>query len=54
MNVIQEVESEINQFIFPLFVSPKNNGEHRMILNLKELNKHIAYQHFKIDSVKRA
>lgn len=54
MNVIQEVESEINEFISPIFVRPKKNGEYRMILNLKELNKHIEYQHFKMDSFESA
>lgn len=27
MNVIQEVESEINEFISPIFVRPKKKGE---------------------------
>lgn len=50
MKVIEEVQSEINEFISPIFISPKKNGEYRIIFNLKELNKHIEYQHFKMDT----
>ena len=54
LNVIEEVESEENEYISPIFVRPKKNGEYRMILNLKELNKHIEYQHFKMDTFESA
>jgi len=36
MNVIEEAHSEDGEYISPIFVRPKKNGEYRMILNLKE------------------
>ena len=42
-------------FISPVFLRLKKNGiDYRMILNLKELNKFVAYQHLKMDSLKCA
>ena len=36
-----------------IFLKLKKHGiDYRMILNLKELNKFVAYQHFKMDSLK--
>lgn len=54
MKIIEEVQSEINEFISPIFISPKKNDEYRIIFNLKELNKHIEYQHFKMDTSESA
>ena len=34
-----------------IFVREKKDGNHRMILNLKPLNKHVKYRHFKMDSL---
>ena len=56
MNVVKEVqptESDIG-FISPIFTRPKKNGTFRVILNLKELNKHIVYHHFKMDNFESA
>ena len=50
MKVIIEVEHESDEFISPIFVVPKKNGEYRMILNLKKLNENIVYHHFKMDT----
>ena len=50
--VVESAPSE-RDFISPVFLRLKKNGiDHRMILNLKELNKFVAYQHFKMDSLK--
>jgi hypothetical protein len=38
MKVIIEVKHHTNEYISPIFVIPKRNGEFRMILHLKELN----------------
>lgn len=54
MEVIEHVEFEDNQFISPIFVTPKKDGEYRMILNLKELNEYIEYHHFKMDTFETA
>ena len=50
MKVIEEVSFTPGQFISPIFTRPKKDGEYRMILNLKELNKYIKYYHFKLDT----
>ena len=50
MKVIIKVEHEYGEVISPIFTVPKKNGEYRMILNLKELNKSVEYQHFKMDT----
>ena len=50
MGVIEEVQSQENQFISPIFTKQKKDGEYRMILNLKELNKSVEYHHFKMDT----
>ncbi|MES9884348.1 MAG: reverse transcriptase domain-containing protein [Sedimenticola sp.] len=52
--VIIPVESELGQFLSPIFVRPKKNGEYRLILNLKKLNDFIPYQHFKMDTFESA
>lgn len=47
------VSSFRGRFYLSCFLRLKKNGiDYRMILNLKELNKFVAYQHFKMDSLK--
>ena len=48
--VIVKVNHEPDEFILSIFVRPKKNGEHRVILNLKNLNEFIPYHHFKMDT----
>lgn len=43
-----------SQFISPYFLIPKPNGDMRFILNLKQLNKYILAQHFKMEDKKTA
>ena len=50
MAVIEKVQYDKDQFLSPISTRPKKNGEHRMILNLKELNQYVEYHHFKMDS----
>ena len=54
MGVIKEVQHDKNEYISPIFMVPKKNGEYRMILNLKELNKNIPYHHFKMETFESA
>ena len=54
MEVISEVKHKERQFISPVFTRPKKDGEYRMSLNLKELNKYITYHHFKVDTFETA
>ena len=49
--VIIETRHEPGEFISSVFVRPKKDGSHRMILNLKNLNKHVQYNHFKMDTL---
>ena len=50
MEVIEEVEHHPDEYISPIFIIPKRDGEYRMILNLKDLNRHVEYHHFKMDT----
>ena len=49
--VIAKSLHEKDEFISPIFLRPKPDGSHRLILNLKSLNKHVLYRHFKMDSI---
>lgn len=42
------------QFLSPIFTVPKPNGTHRFILNLKQLNKYIMADHFKMEDYRTA
>ena len=52
--VIQEVVSCKGQYISNIFLRPKKDGSHRVILNLKKLNEDISYHHFKMDTFQAA
>ena len=53
-NVIEAVENCGGQFISNIFLRPKKDGSFRMILNLRELNNNVVYNHFKMDTLKNA
>ena len=38
-------------FLSSIFTQEKRYGSYRMILNLKQFNKHIEYEHFKMESL---
>ena len=42
---------EEGDFMSSIFTREKRDGSYRMILNLKQLNKHIEYEHFKMESL---
>ena len=50
--VITRSKTEDKEFVSPIFITPKSDGGHRLILNLKKLNEFIKYEHFKMDSIK--
>ena len=54
MKVIKEVNHDPGEYISPIFIVPKKNGEYRMILNLKKLNENIVYHHFKMGTFESA
>lgn len=37
-----------------IFIRPKPDGSHRLILNLSNLNEHLEYKHFKMETFKSA
>ena len=52
--VISETTHCRGKYISTIFVRPKKDGGHRLILNLKSLNKHFVYHHFKMDTLQSA
>lgn len=56
LGVLIEVQPDDYQFISPIFTVPKkdNKNEHRMILNLKQLNEYIEPHHFKMETFESA
>lgn len=52
MGVISECAYQVDQFLSPIFIVPKQNGENRFILNLKQLNKYVNVQHFKLEDLR--
>ena len=49
---ILEASSERREVISGIFLREKKNGSSRLILNLKCLNNHIPYVHFKMETLK--
>ena len=47
--MLKEVEHQPDEFLSPICLVPKKDGEYRMILNLKTLIESITY-HFKMDT----
>ena len=50
--VLLKSSHEEGEFLSTIFLRPKKAGTHRMILNLKKLNKFVAHHHFKMESLK--
>ena len=44
---IEACDLEAGEYIPPIFTQPKKDGSHRMMINLKSLNKNITHHHFK-------
>lgn len=49
--VLEEVVASSDQFLSSIFLRPKPDGSFRMILNLKNLNKYVEYNKFKMDTL---
>lgn len=52
--VIEQTDRVEGDFISTIFVRPKKDGTHRMILNLKLPNEFVSYYHFKMDTIQTA
>ena len=52
--VIEETKLDKSGYISNIFLRPKRSGDHRLILNLKGLNDHVQYHHFKMDHLSSA
>lgn len=52
--VIEETTSHPNGFMSNIFLREKKTGSHRVILNLKPLNEHVQYLHFKMTTLSSA
>lgn len=52
--VVEHSFYEKDQYLSTIFLTPKRDGSHRMIFNMKELNKFIVYKHFKMDNLESA
>ena len=49
--VIEPAQHEQGEILSNIFTRPKTDGTYRLILNLKEFNKHVSYCHFKMDTL---
>lgn len=53
LDIIEPSRVDNSQVVSPIFTVAKSDGSKRMILNLKRLNEHIKYRHFKMESSER-
>ena len=51
-DVLLKSSHEEGEFLSTTFLRPKKDGTHQIILNLKKVNKFVAYHHFKMESLK--
>ncbi|XP_028404044.1 uncharacterized protein LOC114526666 [Dendronephthya gigantea] len=50
-DAVREVTPSKGQYVSKIFLRPKTDGTHRLILNLKQFNESVVYTHFKMDSI---
>ncbi len=51
LQIIRQSQHEEGEFISPIFIVPKSDGDFRLILNLKKLNEQSEKIHFKMDTL---
>ena len=54
LKVIEVTQRQAGQILSPIFLRKKRNGGYRVLLNLKKLNQHIPYIHFKMENFEQA
>ena len=52
--VITEASHCTGEYISTIFIRPKKDGTHRLILNLKKFNEYVEYRHFKMGTLQSA
>ena len=52
--VVTHIRAEEAKFVSNVFLRPKPNGKHRMIIDLSDLNLHLQKIHFKMDHLEAA
>ena len=50
-SIIIPSQHETEEYVSPIFITPKRDGTFRLILNLKKLNEYVTYEHFKMESI---
>ena len=50
--IVSVTREQSGQVIPDIFLHPKKDGTHRLILNLKRFNETVEYHHFKMDSLR--
>ena len=50
-NIIETTDHDPHEEISSIFIRPKKDGGHRLILNLKGLNQFVTYHHFKMETL---
>ena len=49
--IVRSHTGEQNEFVSNVFLCPKKDGGFRMILNLKQFNRNVLYDHFKMETL---
>ena len=49
---ISQVEAFPGEFLSPIFLVPKTHGSWRPIINIRDLNSHIAQHHFQMEGIR--
>ena len=53
-SVLKPVKETEKGYVSSIFLREKKNNQHRLILNLKNFNKHVTHRHFKMDTLNTA
>jgi len=52
--IFEKTTHSTGEYISNVFIRPRKDGSHRLILNLKQLNQSVEYHHFKMENLKNA